>query len=390
MKYYALSKLLMISGKNILFAGPPGAGKTRLAFSIAGRYKVVSGYEGLTFKDLIAKYSLSKNGKVIITPGPLTQALLDYYLGSEREPIHIVFDEINRVNVETLLGPIFTALDIVHRMNVSIIDYSILKSIRETVSQDIAENIDKLVEKCRLKGLDGLPLPYSMRLLATMNTYDVTTLYRLGYALQRRFVVIQVSDSRRDPEPKLSIEKLNKVVKESGKKYDEIVAELSDLAEIGLEELLIHKSNPSIVEGDLPTIIDIENELRNISVKELVRGYEELWKILAIVYKYADEFGIVLGPAFKLDAIKFVLVHRALNNLDLLRNITIDDIIDLFITYVLPQFHIAVSKAVIEAIIGYEKLKHRIENMLTFLEELLGESSITYMTTSSMRRLLPG
>ncbi len=389
MKYHALSKLLMISGKNILFAGPPGAGKTRLAFSIAGRYRVVSGYEGLTFKDLIAKYSLSKNGKVIITPGVLTQALLDYYLSDESEPIHVVFDEINRVNIETLLGPIFTALDVVHRMNVGIIDYSILRSIRDIVDQDTAKNIDNLIEKCRLKGLDGLPLPYSMRLLATMNTYDVTTLYRLGYALQRRFVVIHINDSRRDPKPKLSIEKLNKEIRESEKQYSEVMAGINDLMKTSLEELLIHKSNPSIMEGDLPTIIDIEHELRNIKVEELVREYEKLWKTLAIIYKYAEEFGILLGPAFKLDAAKIALVHRALSNLGFLRNITIDDLVDLLISYILPQFHVAVSKAVVEAIIGYEKLRRRIENMLVFLEELLGESSITYMAVNSLRRLLP-
>ena len=78
-----------------------------------------------------------------------------------------MIDEINRANVDLAFGKFFTLLEPVHRRG----------------------------EDLEIPGAEGgdgyrVEVPYSFRVLATMNSYDRALLFKLGYALTRRFAVV--------------------------------------------------------------------------------------------------------------------------------------------------------------------------------------------------------
>jgi len=79
----------------------------------------------------------------------------------------LIIDEINRANVDLAFGKFFTLLDPIHREK----------------------------EKLEIPGSgeNSIEVPYVFRVLATMNSYDRALLFKLGYALTRRFAIINHS-----------------------------------------------------------------------------------------------------------------------------------------------------------------------------------------------------
>jgi hypothetical protein len=164
----------LVAGKNVVFYGPPGTGKTYTARRLTERgfdadIEITTAHAELTNYDLVGGYAPgtpdhgTSDGNDISwrpSPGILTKTVETCIneLQSHTGHAWLLVDELNRANLDQAFGDIFTLLD---------------QDYRDTQFLEYAD--------------ESRQMPYSFRLVATMNTSDRAKLFSLGYAFRRRF-----------------------------------------------------------------------------------------------------------------------------------------------------------------------------------------------------------
>jgi MoxR-like ATPase len=177
------------AGKNVIFTGPPGCGKSKLASFLS---RQATGREPLmataspawTSGDLMGRYMPSREREGL----EFREGFFLRAIGQNQRTRWLIIDEFNRADIDACFGELFSvlagdAVELPFQKGVheeEIDDAEDLQTVRIIPGGDDAEtDADYLV-------------PEEFRLIGTMNDADRSGLNNLSYALMRRFAIIPV------------------------------------------------------------------------------------------------------------------------------------------------------------------------------------------------------
>lgn len=176
--YRQINAVLRSGKQHVMLYGPPGTGKTSLARWIAsslpgGEWTLVTGSSDWSSQDIIGGYQPIGDGDVDFVPGILLRAF--------DQPF--IIDELNRCDIDKVIGPLFTVLS----------GQQTTLPYRTDLSDKNSQPYTILPKpKAGAAEHEFAPGP-AWRLIATINSIDKASLYQMSYAL----IVEPVDDASR-------------------------------------------------------------------------------------------------------------------------------------------------------------------------------------------------